>query len=29
MAEAPPPVWEKPASGEQKKGLLDRLFKRG
>ena len=28
-AEAPPPVWEKPAGEEKKKGLLDRLFKRG
>jgi hypothetical protein len=29
IAEVPPPVWEKPAGGEKKKGLLDRLFKRG
>ena len=29
IAEAPPPVWEKPAGGEKKRGLLDRLFKRG
>jgi hypothetical protein len=29
IAEAPPPVWEKPAGEEKKKGLLGRLFKRG
>jgi hypothetical protein len=29
IAEAPPPVWEKPVGGEKKKGLLDRLFRRG
>jgi hypothetical protein len=29
IAEVPPPVWEKPAGEEKKKGLLDRLFRRG